>query len=73
MPEYKPDREILRIYGILDESGNAHRVMIASQAPQEVIYATLKLAVLILEKGQSQHIKDIHIKDPGDIKFHTEG
>lgn len=72
MTEYKPTRELLRIFGMQDESGNVHGLLIASQMPNGAVLAALKLAVDMMEKGQGQYLNDLPIKDPADIRIHTE-
>lgn len=72
MTELKPSRELIRILGLQDESGNVHGLLIASQMHTDLVLATLKLAVDMLEKEQGQYLKDLPIKDPADIRVHKE-
>ncbi len=71
MTTLKPGKEIFRVYAIEDESGDVCGMMVASQVPDDLVRDTLKKLVEQIEKGQGQHIKDVRIKNPGDITFHT--
>jgi hypothetical protein len=72
MVEIKPTRELLRIYGMQTGDGNVCGLMIASQMPRDLVLSVLKQTVDMMEKGIDQHLENIKVKDPADIRLHRE-
>jgi len=73
MTELKPTSELLRIYGVMEtESGDIKGLMIATKLPMDLALKILKQAVEMIDDGLGQHLKDMPIKDPADIRLHTE-
>ena len=72
MNEIKPTRELFRVYGMQCEDGKVCGLMIASQMSRDLVLDVMKQAVDMMGKDNEQHLENINIKDPADIRIYRD-